>query len=119
MFDWDWQGAEREFKLAIALNPNYAPAYSGYSYYFTAIGRLDVNVPHIVACTQGRYLLDGFNISLAKQPSYCQLFHIFRCAEKGRKELSVYKDTRQRFLGSLIPVLHTLAVRLLKTVFGK
>jgi adenylate cyclase len=41
MFDWDWEGAEREFKQAIELNSNYAPAYSGYSYYFTAIGRLD------------------------------------------------------------------------------
>ena len=23
-FDWDWQGAEREFQRAIALNPSYA-----------------------------------------------------------------------------------------------
>ena len=41
MFDWDWEGAEREFKQAIELNPNYAAAYSGYAYYFTALGRLD------------------------------------------------------------------------------
>ncbi len=36
MFDWDWEGAEREFNQAIELNSNYAPAYSGYSYYLTA-----------------------------------------------------------------------------------
>ena len=41
IFDWDWEGAEREFKQAIELNSNYAPAYSGYSYYFTATGKLD------------------------------------------------------------------------------
>jgi len=41
MFDWDWEGAEREFKQAIELNSNYAPAYGGYSYYLTALGRLD------------------------------------------------------------------------------
>src|SRR4030095_8032858 len=27
VYDWDWQGAEREFKLAIQLNPNYATAH--------------------------------------------------------------------------------------------
>jgi Flp pilus assembly protein TadD len=41
MYDWDWEGAKRECKQAIELNPNYAPAYSGYAYYFAALGRLD------------------------------------------------------------------------------
>ena len=31
VYDWDWQGAEREFKLAIQLNPNYATAHQRYS----------------------------------------------------------------------------------------
>jgi serine/threonine protein kinase/Tfp pilus assembly protein PilF len=30
-FDWDWAGAEREYKRAIALNPNYATAHQWYS----------------------------------------------------------------------------------------
>jgi tetratricopeptide (TPR) repeat protein len=29
-FDWDWDGAERAFKEAIALNPNYATAHQWY-----------------------------------------------------------------------------------------
>ena len=37
--DWDWPGAEAEFKQAIALNPNYAAAHDWYSYYLTAMGR--------------------------------------------------------------------------------
>jgi TolB-like protein/DNA-binding winged helix-turn-helix (wHTH) protein/Tfp pilus assembly protein PilF len=37
--DWDWPGAEAEFKQAIALNPNYATAHDWYSYYLTAMGR--------------------------------------------------------------------------------
>jgi TolB-like protein/Flp pilus assembly protein TadD len=39
--DWDWPGAEAEFKQATALNPNYAIAHFGYSYYLVAMGRLD------------------------------------------------------------------------------
>jgi TolB-like protein/DNA-binding winged helix-turn-helix (wHTH) protein/Tfp pilus assembly protein PilF len=39
--DWDWSGAEAEFKQATALNPNYAMAHSEYSSYLTAMGRLD------------------------------------------------------------------------------
>src|SRR5579871_3043104 len=30
-FDWDWQNAEKEYKQAIALNPNYAMAHNWYS----------------------------------------------------------------------------------------
>jgi TolB-like protein/DNA-binding winged helix-turn-helix (wHTH) protein/Tfp pilus assembly protein PilF len=39
--DWDWPGAEAEFKQATALNPNYAFAHFGYSFYLVAMGRLD------------------------------------------------------------------------------
>lgn len=40
-YDWDWQGADREFKLAIQLNPNYATAHQKYSLYLPIMGRLD------------------------------------------------------------------------------
>ena len=30
--DWDWEGAEREFRRAIEINPNYAEAHVGYSH---------------------------------------------------------------------------------------
>lgn len=38
-FDWNWPGAEMEFKEAIALNPNYATAHHWYSVYLTAMER--------------------------------------------------------------------------------
>jgi eukaryotic-like serine/threonine-protein kinase len=41
VYDWDWQGAEREFKLAIELNPNYATAHQRYSLFLPALGRFD------------------------------------------------------------------------------
>jgi len=41
MYDWDWSGAEAEFKQAVALNPSYARAHRWYSTYLVAAGRPD------------------------------------------------------------------------------
>jgi serine/threonine-protein kinase len=38
---WDWPEADRRCRLAIDLNPNYAPMRSRYSWYLTRIGRFD------------------------------------------------------------------------------
>jgi tetratricopeptide (TPR) repeat protein len=38
-YEWDWAGAEREFKLAIELNPNYATAHHWYSDHLSIVGR--------------------------------------------------------------------------------
>ena len=40
-YDWDWTGAEREFKRAIELNPNSGDAHREYAAYLTNIGRSD------------------------------------------------------------------------------
>lgn len=41
-YDWDWAGAESEFKRAIALNPRYATAHQWYAvHYLTPKGRLE------------------------------------------------------------------------------
>jgi len=39
--DWDWKGAERDFKRAIELNPNYAPAHQFYASFLATVGRPD------------------------------------------------------------------------------
>ena len=39
--DWDWQTAEREFRQAIALNPNYATAHHWYAEHLMWRGRFD------------------------------------------------------------------------------
>ena len=38
-YDWDWAGAEREFRRAVELNPNYATAHQWYAEYLSARGR--------------------------------------------------------------------------------
>jgi serine/threonine-protein kinase len=40
-YHWDWEGAEREFKRAIELNPNYATAHQWYAEYLNNMGRFD------------------------------------------------------------------------------
>jgi TolB-like protein/Tfp pilus assembly protein PilF len=41
MLDYDWPVAEKEFRLALKLNPNYATAHQWYAEYLAAIGRPD------------------------------------------------------------------------------
>jgi DNA-binding winged helix-turn-helix (wHTH) protein/Tfp pilus assembly protein PilF len=38
-YDWDWEGSEREFKAAIAIDPNASPAYQYYGYALFGMGR--------------------------------------------------------------------------------
>ena len=40
-FDWDWRGAEEEFRRALELNPNNAQARQWYADYLMAMGRFD------------------------------------------------------------------------------
>ena len=38
-FDWDWAGAEQEFRRALELNPNLASGHAGYAHYLLTLGR--------------------------------------------------------------------------------
>lgn len=40
-YDWDWQTAEKEFRRAIQLDPNYATAHQWYAEYLALQGRFD------------------------------------------------------------------------------
>jgi TolB-like protein/DNA-binding winged helix-turn-helix (wHTH) protein/Tfp pilus assembly protein PilF len=40
-YDWDWQTADKEFRRAIELNPNYATAHHWYAEHLTWLGRFD------------------------------------------------------------------------------
>ena len=44
ILNWNWQGADREFKRAIELNPSYSQAHAGYAHYLVAMGRFDDSV---------------------------------------------------------------------------
>jgi tetratricopeptide (TPR) repeat protein len=46
-YDWDWEGAEKEFKRAIELNPNYANAHHWYAIYLMWMTRHDEAIAEI------------------------------------------------------------------------
>jgi serine/threonine protein kinase/tetratricopeptide (TPR) repeat protein len=41
LYDWNWEDAQREFRRAIELNPNYATAHQRHGILLTAMGRMD------------------------------------------------------------------------------
>jgi serine/threonine protein kinase/Tfp pilus assembly protein PilF len=45
-YDWDWEGAEKEFKQALELNPSDATAHHWYGLFLTTMGRHQEAVPH-------------------------------------------------------------------------
>ena len=40
-FDWDWTGAEKEFRRALELNPNLPEAHAHYGWYLHVFGRFE------------------------------------------------------------------------------
>jgi tetratricopeptide (TPR) repeat protein len=60
-YEWDWAGAETEFKQAIQLNPGYATAHQWYGVYLSEMGRHDESV-HERATAQE---LDPLSLSIA------------------------------------------------------
>jgi TolB-like protein/Flp pilus assembly protein TadD len=62
--DWDWSGAEREFQLAIQLDPNYATSYQWYSECLTATGRTEQALASIKRAQQLDPLSPSINTNL-------------------------------------------------------
>lgn len=58
--DWDWEGAEKEFARAIALNPSYATAHEWYALFLAVHSRLDEALKEI----QTAYTLDPLSPSV-------------------------------------------------------
>src|SRR5437763_4275216 len=46
-YDWDWALAEREFRRALALDPNNALIHDWYAEYLMAVGRADLSLVQI------------------------------------------------------------------------
>jgi tetratricopeptide (TPR) repeat protein len=47
VYDWDWPGAERSFKQALDLNPEYWEAHDWYAMILAAVGRFDQAIPEL------------------------------------------------------------------------
>lgn len=68
-YDWDWDGGQREFQRAIALNPNYADAHRKYGIALRSMGRVDE------AIAEGKRALELDPLSLIINRSLGQAFY--------------------------------------------
>jgi len=60
LYDWNWSEAERQYKLALELSPNYARAHEEYGRFLQAIGRNDEAMKQVVYAAE----LDPMNLSI-------------------------------------------------------
>ncbi|HEX6190108.1 MAG TPA: protein kinase [Pyrinomonadaceae bacterium] len=51
-FEWDYAGAEREYKRALELNPDYASAYQRYGVFLATTDRLDEGIAQLKRALQ-------------------------------------------------------------------
>jgi serine/threonine protein kinase/Tfp pilus assembly protein PilF len=69
-FDWDWVGAEREFKRAIELNPNYATAHQWFAMVLVKLGRTSEALQEIHKALE----LDPFSLIINTSAGFVYLY---------------------------------------------
>jgi TolB-like protein/Tfp pilus assembly protein PilF len=47
LYEWDWAGAEEEFRLGLRLNPNYVPGHYWFARYLAAMRRFEEAFDHM------------------------------------------------------------------------
>jgi serine/threonine protein kinase/Tfp pilus assembly protein PilF len=86
-YERDWQGAESEYRRAIALNSNSVDAAIWYSYYLNASGRFDEAIAQANRARQLDPLSLISNTGVAEAYYYARQYD--RCIEAFRKDLEI------------------------------
>jgi tetratricopeptide (TPR) repeat protein len=69
-FDWDWPGAEREYRRALEINPNLAEAHLGYAVYLATLGRFDEAISRL----QQAYRFDPLALGIRNEGLWVYYF---------------------------------------------
>ncbi len=98
-YDWDWITAEKEFKRAIELNPNYATAHQWYAVYLATLGRHEEAIPEIQRALQIDPLSLAINADAGRILNYARQYD--KAVEQLRKTLELEPNFFQahRLLG--------------------
>jgi TolB-like protein/DNA-binding winged helix-turn-helix (wHTH) protein/Tfp pilus assembly protein PilF len=132
-FEYDWQGAEREFKRAIELNPNYADAHYRYAWtYLTPLSksdqaifemkkaleldpfsRMDNTVFGLIYFYAGKYdqAEEQFNKAIELNPDFFMTYYhlAWLYSELGQYEKAVGELTKGRLLSGDDRIMKTAA----------
>jgi serine/threonine protein kinase/tetratricopeptide (TPR) repeat protein len=83
IYDWDWEGATREFRRAIELDPRYATAHQWYAFLLASQQRIDEALVEAHTAQE----LDPASISIRRSLGYTYLY-------ARRYEQARYHETR-------------------------
>lgn len=83
-YDWDWEGAEKDFLRAIELNPSYATAHQWYGWYLTMLGHFDQAMDEMKIALK----LDSFSIPINQG-----IGMVLLCSGKGDEALKQFQET--------------------------
>ena len=72
--EWDWAGAEKEFKRAIELNPSYPTAHSWYGEYLMVQGRFDEALAEMNRASELNPLSPSLNLALGYRFYYAHQY---------------------------------------------
>jgi TolB-like protein/Flp pilus assembly protein TadD len=104
---WDWQGAERELREAIRLNPSNAVARHWYSHYLVAMGKYDQSLEESRRAIE----LEPLDLSITAHLGWHYLF-THQIAQAGPPLLhSLELDSRQFWAWEYLRKLHELTNR--------
>jgi serine/threonine protein kinase/TolB-like protein/Tfp pilus assembly protein PilF len=119
-YDWDWSGAETEYKRAIDLNPNFAGAHQRYSTLLSILAR------HVEALAEARRALELDPLSVSANTAVGYAFYWAREYDQAiaefRKTLDLDPGYARAYLGlgraHLAKGMHEEAIQALRKGVG-
>ena len=70
IYDWDWDGAHREFLRAIELDPRYASAHQWYAFLLAAESQFEESVSEVRTAME----LDSFSVSVRRSVAWAHYY---------------------------------------------
>ena len=86
-YNWDWPGADKEFKRALELSPNYATAHQWYGGYLVSVARFDEGIHEIKRAQDLDPLSPIINASVGWFLYYARRYD--QAIEEGRKAVAL------------------------------